>query len=447
MPTCRFHGQGVAAAPSLIPIRGIADSLFDVLPGLKPWRVVNREVLANPTQSSSPTSASSGTDPRARKIGLTGSREVGSHPLFVKARFALLAAVQVTGAGGSRPREDAGPISRAGGAIRKANNMGRGGRARWFGIGPATRVAAAALSIAFSCTVGLGGVREAAEARSKARPPRRETPPASPPREPSIPAIPPGDPAPGAAVPAAPEGAGREDDAPPPGTGAYEHAPEVSENRPAPPRAAGAVKAEDVSREREFPWPPIKASSKEELPDRAFRQTRTERVLVSDIITKLGLALLDVGYLSRSYLAVPEGFALVTRLERIRPDGTPYPEAGRWLGEKTPIREFRLSSYVEALSGAEPGLYRVLAFVVRPGNLVHGTRIDPSEKAEWLKDDLNRVPPSVSEYAYAAGYRCGVFVFEFEKGSSGERARPRIPGRLPALAHLQAAGIWGRLGK
>jgi hypothetical protein len=234
---------------------------------------------------------------------------------------------------------------------------------------------------------------------------------------------------------------------PPPGTGAFEAAPEVSENRPAPPRMAGPVRSEDASREREFSWPPIWVSSKQDIPERAFRQTRGERVRVSDVATKLGLALLDAGYLTRSYLAVPEGFALITRLERIKPDGTPFPEGQRWVGEKKPIREFKLSDYVEALSRAEPGSYRVLAFVVRPGNLDSATGVDPEEKAEWLKDDLNRVPPSVSEYAYTADYRCAAYVFEFEKGNPGDPARPRIPGRLPALAHLKAAGVWGRLRK
>lgn len=251
-------------------------------------------------------------------------------------------------------------------------------------------------------------------------------------------------------------GSAREDgaDRPPPGTGAFEPAPKTPQDygshsvaRNAPERLAGPAKQaqEPATREREFPWPPLKASAKQEVPDRVFRQTRSDRLVLADVSTKLGLALFKAGYLAKSYLAVPEGFALVTRLERIRADGTPYPESERWCGDGIPIREFKLSQYVQTLSGAEPGYFRAIAFVVTPRTLLPGTQLSGDERSGWLEDAWNRLPVAVSGYAYSPEYSCSAYVFEFEKGNAG--ARPRIPGRLAALSHLKSSGLWSLLEK
>lgn len=59
---------------------------------------------------------------------------------------------------------------------------------------------------------------------------------------------------------------------------------------------------------------------------------------------------------TEKYFTVPEGFAVVTRLERISADGTPL-SPGRWSLETGPMRSFDLGEYLRRLlrkGGIEP---------------------------------------------------------------------------------------------
>ncbi|MBV8774528.1 MAG: TonB family protein [Deltaproteobacteria bacterium] len=84
-----------------------------------------------------------------------------------------------------------------------------------------------------------------------------------------------------------------------------------------PPENSSEIKAD-------FPWPPPKASARVVLPGRLFQESNQQLPLRA-IDLKLSTALESAGYLERSYFAVPDGFALVTRLEQIDIDGTPKP--------------------------------------------------------------------------------------------------------------------------
>lgn len=63
-----------------------------------------------------------------------------------------------------------------------------------------------------------------------------------------------------------------------------------------------------------FPWPPPWTSAKEPIPAEYFRFGSDSSTL-ADIDRKLSRALETKGYFESSYFAIPEGFALVTKLE------------------------------------------------------------------------------------------------------------------------------------
>jgi hypothetical protein len=118
----------------------------------------------------------------------------------------------------------------------------------------------------------------------------------------------------------------------------------------------------------EFPWPPPKASTFTTLSDEYFRKSDEEIVLLRDVDNQLSKALEDAGYAEKSYYAVPDGFALASRLEQINPDGTPKPELERWTIKHRPLTKFSLSSYIRALFTSQPGYFRVIVFVI---HLIH----------------------------------------------------------------------------
>lgn len=148
----------------------------------------------------------------------------------------------------------------------------------------------------------------------------------------------------------------------------------LSGDVPAPPgRARDSVKAVDRRgatsvgtkpsgiRIPSFPWPPPAASADEVIPRATLEQGAIPKSL-GDVEARLASALRANGYVERSYYAVPDGFALVTRLEQIGSDGTSKPPPGRWSLSSRSASDFTLSDYVRALFTADPGYYRVIVF-------------------------------------------------------------------------------------
>ena len=112
------------------------------------------------------------------------------------------------------------------------------------------------------------------------------------------------------------------------------------------PRAADEFGAEIAGQQfPQFPWPPPKPSALYVIPrgllvDKEFGGTPN----LADIQGKLTDALDGAAYYERSYYSVPGGFAMVTRMERIRQDGT-ADLARRWMDVKAE-ENFSLLAYI-----------------------------------------------------------------------------------------------------
>jgi len=103
------------------------------------------------------------------------------------------------------------------------------------------------------------------------------------------------------------------------------------------------------SRIPSFPWPPPKAS--------AFTPVELDRgtpdghpVTLKDLAGRLKAAFVAAGYGERSNYAVPDGLALVSRLEQINQDGTPKKAPDRWSMKFKPLSHFSLTAYFKAFS-------------------------------------------------------------------------------------------------
>ncbi len=118
---------------------------------------------------------------------------------------------------------------------------------------------------------------------------------------------------------------------PPPPDGATHYETEMPEPqaRPAEPAQADGGAHYEMAPLPEFPWPPPAASASYVLPDKLLASYHT----VGDVVGAILGALERSGYVERSFFRTEAGgVALVTRLERINDDGTPYSETGRWPG-------------------------------------------------------------------------------------------------------------------
>jgi uncharacterized protein YbdZ (MbtH family) len=82
------------------------------------------------------------------------------------------------------------------------------------------------------------------------------------------------------------------------------------------------------------------------------------------VANRIAAAIEDARYDTWRFLSIPRGFALVSQLERIRPDGTPLPDKERFRSDVPSFAELSFVELLMALAKAPPGHYRVIVFVV-----------------------------------------------------------------------------------
>jgi hypothetical protein len=156
-------------------------------------------------------------------------------------------------------------------------------------------------------------------------------------------------------------------------------------------------------------------------------------------------ALTVTGYVERSYYAVPEGFALVTRLEQINADGTPKMQPQRWSVEAPRLASFSLSGYLSALFQAAPGYYRLIVFIVTPVPFYQvDAQITGATAERWLAGGLNKLPESIAAQPYKNDVICSALIYEFRR----EDGQPDVlvPGLLDGQTHMRQSGITRALG-
>jgi hypothetical protein len=195
-----------------------------------------------------------------------------------------------------------------------------------------------------------------------------------------------------------------------------------------------------------FPWPPPEASAKQVLPADLLEKEDAPRSL-ANVNAKLVAALEPNGYVERSYYAVPNGFALVTRLEHIDADGKPKTDPSRWVVGNAALSSFNIVDFVHALVGSETGYYRVIVFIVTDVPFAESDKkVSSKEATEWLSAGLNTLPASIGDLPYIKNHvSTTVLIYEFNK-DPGKDPEQKMPSRLGVLQHMKNSGIWQSLG-
>ena len=191
----------------------------------------------------------------------------------------------------------------------------------------------------------------------------------------------------------------------------------------------------------EFPWYPPTPSARLVVPKAAFKGAATFGALFSD----LDQALENTGYAEKSYYSVPDGLAVVTRMERVYADGRPEGLPARWELEHYGPPRLSLREYVEALFTANPGFYRVIVFVVTDRPFGAGQRsVSPDEATSWLADGFNALPEDWRAKPLPSNYTCTALIYEFLVKNGGLPAL-LVPSHLDAKTHLVKSGLWAAL--
>ncbi|MBV8685984.1 MAG: hypothetical protein JOZ90_15255 [Alphaproteobacteria bacterium] len=166
------------------------------------------------------------------------------------------------------------------------------------------------------------------------------------------------------------------------------------------------------------------------------------RLSLYDVGERIKAAVRRAGFDSWGFYRVPGGFALVTRLERIRADGKPLPPPRRWqTGPRSLLdpQDFgSLKSLLEALRHADAGRYRTIVLHVAPVPPSYGGADVPAPAggAAFLTADFRAIP-------FAPPYAVRALVYEMKRPSIGAEARllPAGASGLDGVGHLREAGI------
>lgn len=202
---------------------------------------------------------------------------------------------------------------------------------------------------------------------------------------------------------------------------------------PPPPSPAPAVLPQ-------FPWPPPRWTARSVMPPGVAIAAAGEPL--GSIFDRLLSALVRAKIDDRSVYAIgSDGFAIVSRLERINDDGRPAAE--RWSLDAVRQRPFSLADYLTALFKANPGRYRVIAFVVTGLPVTASADVPSRETMERLltsgagalSDELRKMPLPPSG-------RCEALIYEFFRPSEDDDPAHVTSSRLSVTNHLVGAGLW-----
>jgi hypothetical protein len=179
------------------------------------------------------------------------------------------------------------------------------------------------------------------------------------------------------------------------------------------------------------------------LPDSFLTFSNGLATCYGDVDSFIRYALLRSGYREYAYYAIPGGFALVTRLERIDAQGQSMPPKLRWLPNQTPVNPFAaFSDYLSALAKATPGYYRVIVFIVSPEEIIPEQALRTSTGMEKpFEDGVKSLPTDLQNRLFTSADHCTALIYKFKK--SNEKTVSLISGAPEnGKRQLQKAGIW-----
>jgi hypothetical protein len=150
------------------------------------------------------------------------------------------------------------------------------------------------------------------------------------------------------------------------------------------------------------------------------------------------------GYYSRRYYYVPEGFAIVGRLEQFNEDGSCKDESGRWSTKPISNEKFSLSNYMYSLFVPKPGHFRVLVFVVTPHTFNADTsfKVTRESATAWLNEGRNRLPEAIGNLPFKAGNTAmSALVYEFIAYESDKKLKFMDSSPLEGMTHLRMSKL------
>jgi hypothetical protein len=191
-----------------------------------------------------------------------------------------------------------------------------------------------------------------------------------------------------------------------------------------------------------FPWPAPPRYTHIGVSGRDFPRAwmAGDDATLKAVYDRLYQALLAVDdRFESSVFAVPDGFAMLAKMERTEEDGTPLREPYRFM--QGPIPPLSLSEYIRRLFVEKPGHFRVIAFVV--------TSVAPSGAGSAplpaIAEGGLQLTPDLAKLSFR-GRDCYTLIYTFHKRPGG-LIKFEDSGGLNVRTHLVKSGLWAVLSR
>lgn len=189
-----------------------------------------------------------------------------------------------------------------------------------------------------------------------------------------------------------------------------------------------------------LPWPLPEPSARAVLPDALQPSRSLIELNLLMVANRLEHALREAGYSENGFYNIPGGFALVTRIERIREDGKPASQ--RFLPPNEREAHTLISSLDRLFGSAPAGRYRLVMLVVTDQPIAGlGPHLEINAAARLQGRGAIDLIGERRGRDFGPNSRIAVFVYEYRRDRRGQEAFLIIPGRWPIDHHLQATGL------
>lgn len=183
----------------------------------------------------------------------------------------------------------------------------------------------------------------------------------------------------------------------------------------------------------DFPWNPPRATAK------TVFSVATPQATLGSEAQRLAASLGALGYDQLSFYGVPGGFAVVTRVERIEPDGR-NASVDRWSTALASQSSPCIRCILSALFKARSGHYRQFVFVLTDAPVVDDGEPLGLTGALELEHGAGGLPVTLAARPIETGHRWTVLVYVYEKKNISGKAR-LLESFLSAGEHLKATGV------
>ncbi len=187
----------------------------------------------------------------------------------------------------------------------------------------------------------------------------------------------------------------------------------------------------------QFPFPPPPCCSPREIPRASFATIKN----LGEVADKLTKALDNEGYNYRTFMSVPNGFALVTQMEQYNEDYT-HRADNRWADAPMKAAFVGYMDYFKSLIFPTKAYFRTFVFIVTTHAFnLQGKPISKNEAGAWYNSGINRLPKSIADLPYTEGVTVTALVYEFIVPDSNRKPNQKCPN-VDTQLHLEKSGIW-----